>query len=380
VSVSLIGWYLLFFMTVGVSLPFLPAFFKALGFSGAEAGTLLSVGPLFSLFMPPVWGQLADRTRRPGLVLTIATTGGVAGYFLLARAETFTQALVALCVYAAFASSLTSLIDTLTMHHVQRHGGTYASIRVWGSIGFVLTALPFGFFAPEGFERRAVLVPLVLLTVAAAWAGLALSRHVVESPEGPKPTLGNALSLLRRREIALFLVATALHWVACAPYHGSLAPHVKDLGLPAWVVGVSASIGVLSEIALMTTWPRWGAKLSTRRVLAAVFIASAVRWALMAVVTDPWLLSAAAILHALTFGAFYLASVGFMASQAPGSLRATGQALFAAATFGVGGVVGYRVSGILYDALGGPKLFGIAAVFALLPLVPLAFARPARVG
>ena len=372
---ALIGWYVLFFMTVGVSLPFMPGYFKTLGFSGAEAGTLLSVGPTFALFMPPLWGQLADRTRRPGLILFITSAGGAVGYALLARAETFTDAFVALCLHAAFASSLVSLIDTLAMHHVQEKGGTYAGIRIWGSLGFVLTALPFGFLV-KNVDRATVLLPLVLLTTAAIWAGVALARVQLAATHGPKPTVGNALALLRRREIALFLVATCLHWISCAPYHGSLAPHVKDLGLPAWVVGVSASFGVLSEIVVMFTWPRWSARFPARTLLAWCFGLSAIRWALMALTANPLLLSAIALFHGFTFGAFYLAAVAHMAEQAPGSLRATAQAMFAAATFGVGGVIGYRVSGALYDRLGGSTLFLIAAGMALLPLVPLAFARP----
>ena len=369
------AYYLLMFMTVGVSLPFMPGYFKTLGFTGAQSGALLSIGPMFALIMPPLWGQLADRTRRPGAILFVTTAGGALGFFLLSRATTFDEAFVALCVNAAFASSLTSLADSIAMHHVHRHGGAYASIRIWGSIGFVLTALPFGFLVKE-VDRTAVLIPLALMSTAAIWAGAALSRVQVHAPEGPRPTLTNALALLRRRESAFFLAATALHWIACAPYHGSLAPHVKDLGLPAWVVGVSASIGVASEIAVMFTWPRWAARIPTRKLLLWCFAASAVRWAVMAFVTHPVLLSAAALLHGLTFGAFYLACVGWMAQHAPGSLRATGQALFAAATFGVGGVIGYRLSGALYDQLGGPKLFLVAAVLALLPLVPLFLSEP----
>lgn len=372
---TLIGWYVLFFMTVGVSLPFMPGYFKTLGFSGAESGLLLSVGPMFALFMPPLWGQLADRTRKPGLTLFITSAGGSVGYLLLARAETFREAFIALCVHAAFASSLTSLIDTLAMHHVQEKGGTYAGIRIWGSLGFVLTALPFGFLVKD-VDRTTVLLPLGLLTSAAIWAGAALSRIEIVSAHGPKPTFANALALLRRREIAFFLVATCLHWISCAPYHGSLAPHVKDLGLPAWVVGVSASFGVLSEIVVMFTWPRWSSRFHARTLLAWCFGLSAIRWALMAMTANPLLLSAIALFHGFTFGAFYLASVAYMAEQAPGSLRATAQALFAAATFGVGGVIGYRSSGALYDRLGGPTLFLVAAGLALLPLVPLTFAVP----
>jgi PPP family 3-phenylpropionic acid transporter len=135
------------------------------------------------------------------------------------------------------------------------------------------------------------------------------------------------------------------------------------------VVGVSASLGVGSELVVMLTWDRWSGRLTTKKLLIGVFLVSSARWALMALTSNPWLLIAAAALHGFTFGAFYLASVDWMVKRAPGSLRATGQTLYAAATFGVGGVVGYRLSGGLYDALGGHGLFAFAAVMALLPAV-----------
>lgn len=364
----LIVFYVLFFMTIGVSLPFMPGYFKTLGFSGAQSGTLLAVGPLFALFMPPLWGQLADRTGRPGLMLLLCTLGGAGGYALLAGATTFTQALLALCFHAAFASAITSMADTLALHHVQQHGGTYSGIRTFGSLGFVLTSLPFGFLITE-IDRTTVLAPLVLLSTAGLACALTLARLPGRVHEGPKPSFESALALARQPEVFLFLLATSLHWISCAPYHGSLAPHVKDLGLPPWVVGVSSSVGVGSEILVMITWPRWSGLLSTKKLLLWVFVASSVRWAVMSLTSNPWVLVGAAALHGLTFGAFYLASIDWMVKRAPGSLRATGQTLFAAATFGVGGIVGYRISGGLYDALGGHRLFAVAAVMALLPAV-----------
>jgi PPP family 3-phenylpropionic acid transporter len=251
---------------------------------------------------------------------------------------------------------------------VQQHGGTYAGIRTWGSLGFVMASLPFGFLIKD-VDRVTVLVPLVLLASAALACGLTLARLPGRFHEGPKPSFQSAFALARQPEVFLFLLATCLHWVACAPYHGSLAPHVKDLGLPPWVVGACASAGVISEIAVMLTWSRWAYRLTTRQVLVGCFAASSVRWAIMSFTSDPVLLVASAGLHGLTFGAFYLASVEWMVQRAPGSLRATGQTLFVAATFGVGGIVGYHISGGLYDALGGHRLFAVAAVMALVPAV-----------
>lgn len=368
---SLVTFYALYFMSVGVSLPFLPGFFKTLGFTGNQAGLLLAVGPTLSLVMPPLWGQLTDRSGRPGVVLCLVTLGGALGYALLARVTNFPEAIAALCVTALFTTSITATADTLALHHVHQHGGTYASIRIWGSLGFVIASLPFGFFITT-VDRVAVLVPMTLLLAAAIACGLTLARVPAKTHEGPKPTVENAVALAKKPEIFLFLIATALHWVASAPWHGSLAPHVTDLGLPPWVIGVCSSVSVGSEVLVMFTWPRWAGRFSPRQVLLGVFAVSAVRWAVMGLTSNPAVLIASAGLHGITFGAFYLASVEWMSRRAPGSMRATGQALFTAATFGLGGIVGFRLAGHVYDALGGHRLFLVAAGLAVLPAVAIA--------
>lgn len=376
----LIAFYFLHFMTVGVALPFLPGYFEAMGLSATEAGALLAVGPTFAIVLPPLWGQLADRLGRAGLVLLVTTSGATVGYGLLAAADGFWSSLGALAVHATFATGIVSLVDALALQHVQTQGGDYARLRVWGSIGFITAALPFGFvFERVGLE--AVMLALGLTGLSAALCAATLARKPRERSTGPRPTIREGLALLARRDVRWFLAATALHWVACTPYHGSMAPHVKALGLSPWVVSVSFSVGVIAEIVVMRTWPRWASRFAPRVLLAASFLLSSVRWALMAVTSSAAALSLIAPLHAFTFGAFYLAAVGWMSQTVPASLRATGQALLSAVTFGVGGVIGFRASGFVYGALGGHRLFGMAAALELgataLVLVALRPAMPA---
>jgi PPP family 3-phenylpropionic acid transporter len=109
------------------------------------------------------------------------------------------------------------------------------------------------------------------------------------------------------------------------------------------------------------------------------FVASAVRWGGMALVSSPEGMVLIAPLHGMTFGAFYVASVAFLSRRVPPELRASGQALFAAFTFGLGGLVGYLSSGVGYDWLGGHRLFAVAGVVELVAagLVLRASAVPA---
>lgn len=368
-------YYLLLFMGVGVSLPFFPQYYRSLGFSGPQVGALLAIGPAFAMVMPPLWGQLADRTGRVGLVLGVLMAGGLLGYLALWFSTGFWVVLAALCLHNAFGSAMTTMIDTLALRQVERDGGSYSALRLFGSLGFVIASLGYG-FSVEVIDRRAILAALLCLSAATAWTWLTLVRAPAVHAEGPRASFQQALALLRRKEVAVFLAASALHWIACAPYHGTLSMVVTALGLPPWVVSTSSSVGVISEVVVMFTWPRWGHRFSPRSLLIVAFVASSLRWVGMSLFNSPAAFITLAAIHGLTFGAFYLASVAYMAERAPGSMRATGQSLFVAATFGIGGLVGYLCTGAGYDALGGSRLFAIAGAAALLPALLLTLVNP----
>src|SRR5262249_3445301 len=153
-----------------------------------------------------------------------------------------------------------------------------------------------------------------------------------------------------------------LHWFACGPYHSALSIHVTRLQLPTHVIGDAATLGVVSEIFVMTTWPRWGHRVSPRALLFLSFVSSGVRWAGTPFSADGSGLVALGVLHGLTFGVFFLSAVAFMAERAPDTLRASGQALFVASAFGVGGLAGYLATGVGLDLLPSSNaVFAVAA-------------------
>lgn len=390
-AVSLAGFYALYFGTVGILQPFLPAYLRGKGLSATQVGVVLALSPCVSLLGPPLWGHLADRGQRPGQVLTLLATGGAVTFACLLGVEGFLPLVCAMAAYGLFNSGVTPLADGLALQHVAARGGAYAHLRMFGSLGYIVTSVLFGWASAALWGgtvgRAAVVVPVLLLVALALWS----LRLRVAGPPGPpglhaaaappRPARRAAplagLQLLRERDMRLFLAATSLHWLACAPFHGMLSIHVTALGLSPAVVGTTAGVGVAAELAMMLAFPRIAGARAPRHLLALAFAASAVRWAGMALAVRPGVMVALSLLHAFSFGMFYLAAVGFMARRVPDAIRSSGQALFASATFGVGGLVGYALSGRLYDAIGGHRLFALAAALEGVSLLLILLARPA---
>jgi PPP family 3-phenylpropionic acid transporter len=369
-AVSIAGFYVLYFACLGITLPFLPAYFKSLDLSASEIGVLLALSPALALVAPSLWGHLADRSGRPDRVLRLLAFGACLGFAPLLWARGYLAVAACLAAYALFNSSITAVIDGIALHRVQGSGGSFARLRLWGSLGFVCAATAFGQMA-VATDRATVVVSLALMVAYAAWAWTLDARSAPHPAELPFA----GLRLLGQRDLTLMLIASALHWIACAPFHGLFAIHVQALQLPLWVVGLSAGLGVVAEVAVMYAYPRLSERVSARQVLGLAFLGSAIRWLGMAAVSSARGLVLLSLLHGLTFGAFYVAGIAFVSRRVPEGLRARGQALFASFTFGLGGLVGYLGAGVGYDHLGGRGLFAAAAGVELMAVAILAATR-----
>ncbi len=148
---------------------------------------------------------------------------------------------------------------------------------------------------------------------------------------------------------------------------------VRDLGLPDDVTSAGMAIGVVAEIAVLLAFPRLERPLlaphAPRDLLRGV-CASAGRSSPGA--SHPLAVAGLQAMHGLTFGLFWGSAMRALADVVPPRLRATGQAVFTGVVFGGANAVGYALSGVAYDRLGGAgTLFAWAAGVEVVALAAL---------
>jgi MFS transporter, PPP family, 3-phenylpropionic acid transporter len=338
---------------------------------------LLSVGPLFHLGVPLLWGWIADRTRRPALLLRIACAGAALALLPLA----FVRSLPALvAVYAAhqlFGVTILGLLDSLALERTRSGGGAYTWLRLWGSASFLVTCWAAGaslshWRGPQGN----VLVPLLMAGGYALAALAALGIRGGEAKREP-PHARDLKALLTNRRFLLLLPLAALHWATMAPYHGFLGLLALHRGWSPATISHAFMVGVVAEIAAFFAFPRLSRRVSLPALLVVAAAGTSARWLLVAHSQTPLAFVSLQLLHGLSFALFWGAAVAWLTEVVPPSLRATGQTVFTTATFGIGNLIGYNGAGLLYDAQAGPTRAFTAA--ALLELVPLGLALAALV-
>jgi PPP family 3-phenylpropionic acid transporter len=347
------SFYFALFASVGITLPYLPPYWRSLGLDGKEIAFIGSIAPFLTIFVPPIWGWIADRSRRPALLLRVAAAGTALAFLPVLLVRAFPAIAAVMLVTALFSTTLSSLADSVAVPEARRLGTEYARLRLWGSVGFVVTTYAFGAWLDRGGRAYDAVV-----AGAALLATTALAAHFVPDvapAPGPPPSLADAGRLASRPALLAFLGAGLFHWAAASPFHLFFAVHLRDLGVsPTWT-GAGLAAAVTAEVAMMWAFRRLAARVRLFPILALAFGVTAARWWLVSVLASGPAFAVVQILHGLTFGAFFVASIAHLERSVPEALRATGRALYASVVFGLGGVLGNVVAGTLYD-LGGGRL------------------------
>ena len=356
------GYYFFYFAYVGAFSPYFGLFLQDRGFSAWDIGVLVSQTQLMRLFAPNLWGWVADRTHARLAVIRLTSLLAVLSFALLYWVQGFVPHLLVIGLMAFFWSASLPLAESMTFDHLREQPARYSRIRLWGSVGFIVTVLGIGALldhAPLGTLLPSILVLLGgVLLCALAVPDVAPRAHA-ENP--------SVRSILRQPRVRAILGSSFCMAMAHGAYYVFYSIFLTQHGYSKAMVGGLWSLGVIAEIGVFLLMPRWLPRLGLRRVLLACYLAAALRFVLIGMGVEVLLLLLLAqVLHGLTFGAHHAASIAAIHRWFPGRAQARGQALYSSLSFGAGGLVGGVLSGWSWDHLGGGVTFALSGSFALL--------------
>jgi len=360
------GFYFFYFAVLGALVPYWGLYLKSLGFGAAAIGNLTALFMLSRIVAPNVWAWVADHREsrmavvRTAAFLTVATFAGVfvgTGFWWLA---------VVMLVFSFFWNASLPLLEVFVMNHTARRPGAYAHVRLWGSIGFIVTVFALG----PLIDARGPwwILPSMVVLMAGIWL-FSLTLPEAEM-KGQAPHPEPLLRVILRPEVLLFLVACLLMQVSHGPYYTFYSIYLEAQGYSKTLIGSLWAFAVLCEIGVFLLMPRILAEFAVRTVLVASFALAALRWLLIGFFVQSLpVLVFAQVLHAATFGSFHAAGIQTVYRFFTGRHQHRGQAIYSTASFGIGGAIGSFYSGQTWEALGAATTFALASVSAAVAVV-----------
>lgn len=355
------AFYFCWFVAQGAFIPFLSLYYRSTGLDLAQIGLLIALPGLIQIVATPLWGVLADALRLHRILLPLTIICTVVPIFFIGRSNTFVALLPLVAALAIFTAPIIPLADSATLASLGTQRERYGRQRVWGAVGWIISAFLFGMlFQSKGpsviFLSYLLLGPLTAL-VAATMPRAELPRVHLQSA---------ARTLLHDRRWAIFLGCILLIGCANGAIQGFLPLYLQDLGAGGEQIGLAISFGSVTELPVMLLAPlvlrRWGARpllvtsglLFALRAITYVF-APSYGWAL-----------AVQVLHGPCFAALYVGGVDEAQRLAPRGLETTAQSLFGTMLFGIAAALANAVGGRIYQDFGSATLFSVTAVVALL--------------
>ena len=369
-----------YFAHIGFFNPYLPLWLKDLGLGVGSIGLLVAVQSLTRVLAPYGWGWLSDHTgERVRLLRVCAAAATLFALGLFVPAPSMPWLVVVLLGMFIHTSAMMPMSEAALAQWVSAAGDfdarRYGRIRLWGSLGFLVTVFVSGaWFEAHGMADFPLwtVASLLLLNGAVWW--LPRQREAVSA----HTSAASVRAVLAQPAVRWFFASVFFHVLAHIGVYVFFSLYLDALGYSKTLIGVLWAVSVAVEIAWFFTQGRWLPRLRPMQWLMLCALAMALRMALTAWWAHAgWALVLAQALHALTFATHHTVCTAWLSQHFPGRLRGRGQALYASVGYGIPGVLGALVGAAISETWGLSTVYALCVAMALLSAVCVARASRA---
>jgi MFS transporter, PPP family, 3-phenylpropionic acid transporter len=360
------GFYLFYFATLGALVPYWSLYLRSLHFSVTQIGQLTAILMATKIVAPYVWGWIADHTGRRIAIVRMASLLAALAFAGVFAGNGFWWLALVISAFSFFWNASLPQLEATTLNHLGSEPGHYSRIRLWGSVGFIVTVAGLG---PVLDRYGPGLLPAILLMLfVAIWLS---SLAVPESAAEPAAPKQEALRAVIRRPVVVSLFGVCfLMQASHGPYYTFFTIYLENFGYSRTLIGQLWGLGVIAEIGVFLLMPRLLPRFGARRLLLLAAGFTTLRWLLIAAFpVHPGVIGVAQTLHAASFGLYHAVSIYLVHRLFTGSHQGRGQALYSSLSFGAGGAVGSLASGYLWRGIGPEAMFLLAAVASFTALI-----------
>jgi len=351
-------FYLFYFASIGIMVPFWSLYLKSINFSALEIGQLSAVLMGTKIIAPYVWAWISDHTGYRMRIVRVASVLSLLCFLGVFFGQQFWWLVAVTFLFSFFWNANLPQFEATTLTHLGEDTHRYSMIRLWGSVGFVIAVLLIGsWLETVGAGRVPILMSYMLLAIAVmSFLTPEVKKHVASHEHI------SIRSVLRQPVVmALFAVCFLLQ-ASHGPYYAFYTIYLEDNGYSRSLIGFLWALGVLAEILVFLVMHKWLPRFGVRKLMMVALTLSALRWVVMgSFVQHHFVMILIQLLHAASFGVYHSVSIHMIHKYFPGKLQGRGQALYSSLSFGAGGAAGALYSGYVWDSIGPGFAFSSAA-------------------
>ncbi|HKI54615.1 MAG TPA: MFS transporter [Anaerolineales bacterium] len=358
------AYYFAFMGGWGFILPFLNLFYVSLGLSGTQIGTITSTSSIVGLlFAPLIVSEIKKRSKARG-ILQVSIFMGALAYLLLGQQTLYLAILPIVFLQSLAVSSVMPVSDSMAVSVSKSTGSGYGSIRVFASVGWIVTVLASGWL----IERLGFIAAFIGVSIMwATGAGIAFfiqPGYFVAKLNLQLPKT-NLLTTFKRvasdRTLLGFAVALIFIGFTNSGVLQFENVFLSELGASKQLISVAGILSALVELPFMLYADRFVRRYGASSILFIALIMTILQRT--AVLVFPFIATIMIVrfIGGVAFSFYTVSYIGLISSRTDDSETGTVLALYTVTLASLVNILSAPVSGAIFDAIGARWLYALSA-------------------
>ncbi|XOV94560.1 MAG: MFS transporter [Bacteroidota bacterium] len=334
---------------------------NVLGATGDQVGQAYAAFSIAMIAAPFFVGILADRFFAAQKVMAWLNLAGAVILFWVINIDDPDLFFWAILLYCLTFTPTISLAISISMQHMENSEKEFPSIRVLGTIAWIVIVNIVGFMGIGGD------VTIFTFTMYFSVALGIFSFFLPSTPPSSdgKVSIGqilgkDALVLLKEKSYLIFFISSIIICIPLAFYYTWGNPAITDayiLSFPdadptGFKVENKMSLGQVSEVLFMLILPFLYVRLGIKKIMIVGLLAWIIRFSFFGFGNADsleWMFYIAILLHGICYDFFFVSGQIYTDRKAGPKIKSQAIGLITLATYGIGMFIGSLVSGWVKD-------------------------------
>lgn len=372
-------YYFAFMGGWGFILPFMNLFYISLGLNGKQIGFISSTSAIVGMVVSPLWVSEVKRRPQANRILQVALILGAIGYYIIGLQNYFPFILLVVFLHSLAASGIMPLADSMAVMVAQESGNGYGSVRVWGSLGWIICLLSSGRLVAQ-FGFIAGFSGICVMWLIAAGLIFFIKPHYFSSQQisdQPKPNVRAALQYIWQdkvlRGFAIALIAVGFLNNGVLQFENVF---LAQLGASKQIISVAGILSAVVELPFMIYSDKIVHRVGAHRLLLIAL--GITLFQRLAVLILPFISTIMVVrfIGGVAFSFYTISFIGLISSRTQSTQTGTILALFSVTIAGLVNIIAAPVSGAIFDVIGARWLYALSATGYLIGFLCLWWTRP----
>lgn len=323
--------------------------------SGTENADAYLTQAFGAIIAPFVIGLIADKYFSAQKILGVLHLVGAALLFYESIAPDFKAFYPGILAYMIIYMPTLALVNSVSFKQMTNPSKDFPLIRIFGTAGWMVAGIAIGWLNWE--QSGSLALTFKMAAGASLLLGL-LSFTLPDTPpgkKGQKTTVAeimglDSIGLLKNRSYLVFFLASVAICIPLAFYYNFTNPFLNEVGMKR--AAYVQSYGQFSELFFMAVMPFFFVRLGVKKMLAIGMLCWGLRYLFFAygdVGSNYWMLIAGIVLHGACYDFFFVTGQIYTDRFAGEKFKSAAQGFITLATYGLGMMIGYYISGPIVD-------------------------------